>query len=202
MKKTDLVGLVVGRLTVVGFAGKGDHSKSLWLCRCACGGETVRSTSNLNKGGDQSCGCTSHTGNLRHGMKDTPEYRTWCAIKRRCNSPSDTSYPRYGALGVRVCEAWENSFEQFFADMGPRPDGTSIDRIDSSKGYSPENCRWATTHEQSRNKKNNVWITISGETKVMFDWARVFGISPGTVISRMRSGWDPVRAVTTPVRGS
>jgi hypothetical protein len=132
----------------------------------------------------------------------TPTYRSWTSMRQRCSQTTQIAYRFYGAKGIRVCDRWLNSFENFLADMGECPEGSSIDRINSELGYEVGNCRWATRHEQNRNRKSNVFVTIEGVTKCMSDWADKFGVKRTTAIARMRRGWDSARAVSQPVKRS
>jgi len=116
----------------------------------------------VNKG----CGCIIHRpksnknkeaikkANTKHGMCDSPEYRTWRATKQRCRYPKHKSYSDYGGRGIDMCDAWFDSFEQFYKDMGKRPEGTTINRINNDKGYSLENCEWSTPKQQANNRRN------------------------------------------------
>lgn len=121
--------------------------------------------------------------------KEMKEYRIWKAMRTRCNNPNVKSSKYYSEKGIRICERW-NSFENFYEDMGPCPEGYSIDRIDGNKGYCPENCRWADSFTQSRNRESfNEVYTYKGETKVLKEWAEVFGIKYTTLYMRIhRSG--------------
>lgn len=101
--------------------------------------------------------------NTTHGMKYTSEYNIWASMKARCLNPNNKDYLRYGGKGIKICNEWENSFEQFYKDMGNRPDGYSIDRIDNTKGYYKENCKWSDRHEQQKNKINSRIYFIKGE---------------------------------------
>lgn len=136
-----------------------------------------------------------------HGYSKTPIYRRYMAIRARCENPNFGSYQFYGAKGIRVCERWKK-FENFFADMGQPAAGQSIERIDRTKGYSPENCKWATSLEQANNQGNNRLITAHGETKTMAEWARLARLKPMTLQGRLNNGWSPEDAVNGELRGA
>lgn len=133
----------------------------------------------------------------KHGMKNIPEYRIWCGIKKRCYNIKDRAYKNYGARGIVVCDEWKNSFEQFYKDMGPRPFAKySIDRIDNNKGYGPNNCRWASVKEQNQNTRSNINVTFQGKTQCMAAWADELGIRRQTLFSRIEAGWSVESAFT------
>ena len=134
-----------------------------------------------------------------HGMKRTPAYTTWVQMWARCRDKNLVGYVNYGGRGISVCGRWVK-FENFIADMGHRPAGTTLDRIDNHKGYFPENCRWATPKQQTRNRRSNVWITYCGKTLCIADWARELKISVPAMHWRWSRWKDPVRCIETPVR--
>lgn len=180
-----------------------------WKCKCDCGSEVIVSLGNIRNGTTKSCGCLAlessknrHLihGNNRRGRK-TKEYRAWAHLKARCNNRSDHKFPIYGGRGITVCERWISSFENFLADMGPCPDGKSIDRIDVNGNYEPSNCRWATAKEQANNRRFNVRITIDGMTRTMSEWEKEKGLSSWLIGSRLKKGWSERDAVTRPMRG-
>lgn len=138
-----------------------------------------------------------HKGNYRHGMYGTPTYKSWSEMKQRCKKPFHSKSDCY--VGVTYCEEWEK-FENFFRDMGERPEGTSLDRIDPCGNYEPSNCRWADNHTQAINKTNSRYLTFNGDTKHITEWAKITGIKRSTISARILSyGWSVEKALTTKV---
>ena len=201
----NLTGQKFGRLTVVEYVGKYKCGATLWQCSCECGQTRVAAAVNLVKGSTKSCGCFRREisrASSTHHMCDTTEYASWVGLRSRCNSPSNPKFHRYGGRGITLCSEWE-SFETFFADMGPRPSPEhSLDRINNSLGYCKENCRWATPAEQSNNRECTVFITFNGEKNPLTYWAVETGISRHVLLQRVKKlGWSAERALTTPVKG-
>jgi hypothetical protein len=118
-------------------------------------------------------------------------------MRSRCNNPNVPAFPNYGGRGIKVCARWDD-FPNFLADMGEPPPGMSIDKIDNNRGYSPENCRWLSMADQNRNCRDNVYLTVRGETKCLSEWARSSGISQQTLSRRMAKGWTPETIISTP----
>lgn len=128
--------------------------------------------------------------NYKHGncgkYHKTGAYKSWLSMIGRCNPANSDQYPAYAGSGISVCDRWAKSFESFLADMGPRPDGCTIDRIDPSKNYEPNNCRWATTREQALNRRNVIFTSVRGEDLCLHDISKKYGI-PSTTINRRYS---------------
>lgn len=154
----DLSGQRVGRLTVIRATTERIGRCVIWECLCDCGNTTLVSVQNLRRGSTHSCGCwkaechTTHGYAPRHGH--TPTYRSWYAMVKRCTKPSSARYYRYGAIGVKVCRRWLK-FENFLADMGERPDGTTLGRYKDRGDYKPSNCAWMTRADQEIQRKLN-----------------------------------------------
>ena len=163
MQPLDIAGQRFGRLVALKYSHSGIGGRR-WECACDCGGFTVVSVNALRRSNTTSCGCRkvevraalNVTEKRTHGhcpkSGSSREYRSWRAMKGRCLNPNDPAYKRYGGRGISIDPLWL-SFETFLADMGARPEGTTLDRIDNDKGYSPDNCRWATNAQQNRNRR-------------------------------------------------
>ena len=196
------VGKVFGRLTVLGF----DESK-LALCQCACGSEIKRYRINaLRTGNTKSCGCLAREkqsavgrSSKTHGMTGSSIYKTWTGMRGRCGNPKSKDYHDYGAKGVFVCDRWAD-FSKFHLDMGERPSPAhTIDRIDLRGPYSPENCRWATKTEQTRNREIAIVLTFAGQSLPLQVWCDRYGAAYSTVHSRIfKHGWPLELALFAP----
>jgi hypothetical protein len=189
--KKEFTGLVYGDWTVVSVDQ--DNPRKKLLCRCSCGVERSVFRTNLLSGNSISCGHATRRGHVfKYGLETSkhPEYRVWQQIIHRCTKPTSQVWRYYGGRGIKVCERWRESFDNFHDDMGPRPSsGHSIDRIDVNGDYTPENCRWATSDEQGRNKRSNNLIEFNGRTQTISDWSRETGITVSAIFHRIRSGW-------------
>lgn len=163
-----------------------DPGWSRWLARCECGTEKVLQSGHLFAGQTKSCGCLrdelASSRTKKHGKHGTAEYRTWRGIQSRCHNSTDKSFLHYGGRGIFVCDRWRQSFENFFADMGDKPGpGFSIEREDNNKGYSPDNCRWATAKEQSHNRRSSQHVMLDGQRIIVAEAARRLDMHRGTI---------------------
>jgi hypothetical protein len=204
MKKIiDLTGQRFGRLTVSKLANHRDaRGRVLWELDCDCGNKLTMIAATFKYGNTSSCGCLRREmvgdDHRTHGMSKTSTYSAWLAMRKRCNNVNCEDYPNYGGRGIKVCERW-NSFENFLADMGGRPKGLSIDRIDTNGDYSPENCRWTDSKTQARNKRNSVIVSFNGTTKHIREFCDELGLNPATVFTRIgQQKWSIDRALSTP----
>ncbi len=139
-------------------------------------------------------------GEVTHDMSRTPEYKIWIGMKARCNNEKDTGYKNYGGRGIKVCERWINSFENFYEDMGGRPEGNySIERKDNNGNYCKENCYWATKKEQANNRRSNRLIEYNGEIHSLSEWESKLNLNRGDLKRRLnRLKWSFEKAITTP----
>lgn len=187
----DLTGMRVGMLQVIEQAGRSKSGAVIWRCLCDCGVECKPWSSSLVRGLTTSCGCNRNSRigekNTKHSLSRHSAADTWYKIHGRCSNPENPDYQDYGARGITVCERW-SSLENFVADMGEKPKGLSIERLDNSKGYSPENCIWADGKTQARNRRDTKRLTYRGETKSMVAWCEELGLVYSTVRSRIARG--------------
>lgn len=173
-----------GMLTVVSFVGRDKNNRHRWECVCDCGKQVTPSQNNLRH--MSSCGCMRKWSQFVHGQKGTPEHRSWAAMIQRCTNPNVERYNIYGARGIRVCDRWRD-FINFLSDMGPRPEGTSLDRYPDQNGnYEPNNCRWATAKEQAQNKTNNVKVILSGDEMVLIEALKIINVEPSAFSNYVR----------------
>lgn len=188
--RKDLRGLRFGRLYVADFShkgGKGNH-KYYYLCLCDCGAKCIKNSTYLlgKLNPHKSCGCWHKELNIAastthgHGNKT---YKTWVEMKMRCTNPNNHAYKYYGGRGIKVCERWLNSFANFLADMGERPKEMWLDRIDNNKGYSPDNCRWATVEEQCNNRRSNLIYHYNGKSQTLMQWCKELNINYQNALS-------------------
>lgn len=192
----NLVGRRYGRLTVTSFICR-NNWHSWWLCQCDCGGETPVRMNTLKRGKTLSCGChrreraiaiRSTHGHTRGG-KLTPTYVCYRSMLSRCFNARNHAYADYGGRGITVCEAWKSNFEQFLGDMGERPDGTSLHRIENDLGYNLSNCVWGTPQQQAAGRRSSRFIVVRGVRKCASEAARDAGLAPTTVLARIRDEW-------------
>lgn len=190
------VGDKIGRLTLLDEIK--ENGVTYFWCLCECGETRKVSYTNLLSGNTKSCGCLKREINASvhgtHHMTKTRPHRIWNNMNKRCHNKNEPDYELYGGRGIKICNEWlgKNGFQNFYnwaISHGYRDDLT-IDRIDVNGDYCPENCRWVTWREQARNKRNNVWITYNGETKIIAEWARELGIHRGIISERKRAGWS------------
>ena len=202
-KLLDLAGFSFGRLTGVRrVENLPGYAQARWLFRCECGNEKILFGYVVVHKKVKSCGCymKEHPSHLRHGMTRTPEHTVWVAMRGRCEYQSNDAYASYGGRGIYVCDRWK-SFENFYADMGRRPRGTSLDRKDNDGPYSLDNCRWATKEQQTRNRRTTTFYEHDGVRLCLQDWAEKIGLSYKTVWQRYKTGKRGAALFSTYVRG-
>jgi len=199
MRLIDRAGQRFGRLLVIE-RGPNPPSKkdtnARWLCQCDCGKTSIVYGQDLKRGKVISCGCWNDEKRVKHGMSRTHVNGVWRQMLDRCRNPRNLSYADYGGRGISVCDRWLE-FSNFIADMGDRPKGYTLERINNELGYSPDNCRWATYTDQLNNRRNSRLIEYMGKTQTLAEWAIETGIGWHTLRSRIdRLGWSIERALT------
>lgn len=192
-----------GRLTAVEFVERGKHYSARWRFRCECGEEVVVDASAVRKGNTKSCGCfksemsrTNGRSNITHGLSHSKECDIWQKMHDRCRNPASKDYPNYGGRGIAVCERW-HTFEHFYADICPRPSPLhSLDRYPDKNGnYEPNNCRWATQTQQTRNQRKTIFIVHDGREMPLIEASELYGVPYRTLKYRIQAGWNVSRAL-------
>lgn len=202
-KAIDLTGQRFCRWTVIRRAAT-VNQQTRWECLCDCGNVGVVKTNNLRTAISRSCGCLklelSAARKTRHGSTNSPTWYTWAGMIGRCTNSTNYGYPWYGGRGIKVCDRWQgkDGFVNFLADMGERPVGMSIDRINVNGDYEPGNCRWADSKQQSRNRENTIRLTARGETLPVAEWAERVGCSSLRITQRLSRGWGVEDAIFKP----
>ncbi len=205
----DKTGMRFGRLVAITPIHRPykDTTRVWWVCKCDCGEMSTVAGASLHSTGTKSCGCllsestrkrfTKH-GHSPTGGKVSSEYKSWLGMHSRCRGNDPDNRRLYFDKHITVCERW-NDFSAFLNDMGNKPTPRhSIDRKDGSKGYCPDNCRWATPKEQANNNSRNRPVTAFGKTRNIVEWAELVGISAHCISRRLFRGWKAERAVTMP----
>lgn len=164
MKPINVIGMRFGKLTVTCRSEKTSSAGALWVCNCDCGGSTITTSLKLRSGHTSSCGCMRKAASqslVTHGQSNkTKTYRTWKEMRQRCMNPNSDKWKWYGGRGIKICDRWSD-YAMFLEDMGERPEGKTIDRIDNDGDYEPNNCHWATQLEQTRKQSKNTLNEIT-----------------------------------------
>ena len=197
------------RLTAVRFNHMDKYRNQHWLFKCDCGQEKIIRVISVKLGKTKSCGCLQRQKssenlkkiNTTHNMTYTKEYRAWCAMKSRVLNPNNINFKSYKKRNIKICEQWKNSFKQFYADMGKRPKGKKLCRINCNRNYEPKNCHWANEQNQQNNKRNNkYWLTYKGKKMTIAQWARKLGTNNNTLYSRISRGWSIRKALFAKIK--
>jgi len=182
--RVDITGETFGMLQVIKYSHSVDK-KAYWDCICECGNVSKALGAYLRNGTIVSCGCYKKTrltiestthGKAARGKNRSPEYNAWANAKKRCFDPNCNSYHLYGGRGITMSPEWINSFEGFYAHMGDRPEGFSLDRIDGNGNYEPGNCRWASAKEQARNVSTNIHVEYGEQSYTLAGLAEKLGL--------------------------
>jgi hypothetical protein len=193
MARTINTGDRFGLLTAIRFERRDIRRHAHWLFKCDCGVEKIIEAAHVLSGDNTGCGCQR----TKHGLHRAPEYHIWKAMIRRCTAPTQVGYHRYGGRGIRVCDRWRASVEDFLADVGrrPSPDHT-LDRIDNDGNYEPGNVRWVAMTVQQRNRRDNRIVEFRGVPMTLTEACALAGVDRRTAHGRIKRGWDIGRALT------
>ena len=211
MRYEDLTGRRFGRLVVLkrtnDHVKKNGNKQTVFLCRCDCGNVRKVLAYNLKNGHSLSCGCLGFERRTqvrtKHRETGTRLYRIWYHMRERCNREQNNRFTVYGGRGIKVCEAWDKSYEAFrsWALQNGYSENLTLDRKNNDLWYSPENCRWATPKEQANNTRKNRLISYNGITRTLSEWSDIVKIKQSTIAHRLNAGWSVEKALFMPLRG-
>lgn len=203
-----VVGQEIGNCIYLGddftIKDKSGQSRRHATFQCKCGRIFKSNVNNIKYGKTISCGCMRKERiinmSLTHGLSYSTERSIWNEMRQRCKNKNNERYNDYGGRGIKVCEEWDNDFMVFYTDMGERPSKKhSIERIDNNKGYSKENCKWATKKEQANNRRTNLIIEYKGESRTLTQWCDILNLDYNLMKNRIkRDGWTIEEAFTIP----
>lgn len=169
-----------------------------WLFKCDCGKTIKALSNNVTRGHTKSCGCQK----IKHGFYKNRLYTTWLSMKERCYNEKDMHFKNYGGRGIKICDEWRFCFDGFkeWAFKNGYKKTLTIDRIDVNGNYCPENCRWSTKKEQSRNRRNNKIIEYNGERHCHTEWEEILGFNRSTIYNRLKANWSIEKIINTPTK--
>lgn len=171
-KTIEMIGRKFNKLLVLRDSGlRGARNRIKYVCLCDCGNESIVFGDPLRRGHTKSCGCDKKTIMTKHGKHGCGAYKTWDKMIQRCTNPNNHAYKHYGAAGIFVCEEWRD-FKKFYEDMGDRPDGMTIERLNIEDGYYKQNCIWASQDDQMRNTSRNIVVSINGRLLTVSELAK------------------------------
>lgn len=189
--------------TILAYAGARAKRHMAW-CRCECGEVRRVDWYSIHNGASKNCGCKRPIAQIKHGHSKagnvSPEYQAWTDMRKRAGKLKcePKTAANYKDRGISICERWANNFDAFLQDMGARPAGYTLERIDNNGNYEPSNCRWVPFIVNERNKRTNTILEFSGEKKCLSEWAEITGIDGGTIMGRIKRGWTIEDALTVP----
>jgi len=201
LRNLDFTGMRFGSVTILNRFDTDKWGRQLWMVKCDCGREKPALEVVFKDKNYKSCGCYARkaAGDRKrtHGMSKTKTFHAWQNMLDRCENKNSVSYPGYGERGIAVCDEWHN-FINFYNDMGEKPKGKSIERINNEKGYCKENCKWATAKEQMNNTRYSKILTLNGISLTISLWSERLGINRSTLYNRSLRKWTDERTLTLP----
>lgn len=205
MRKLNLTGQRFGRLVALKEAGHNKGGRTMWQCKCDCGGEKAATTHDLRCGNTRSCGCIQRElSSWKFGIPHKKLTGVYNGMKRRCYRKAEKNYEDYGGRGIKICDEWlgKNGRERFvlWALNNGYCDGLTIERIDVNGNYSPSNCCWIKPELQAKNKRNTIRVEYNGKTMCLEDAVRASGMKWGTLYGRVKKGWPMEHLFDAPYR--